>query len=270
MTEFGDLDFERPPELPEAAQSSRIGWWILLAVLLVGAGVAAYFFLWLPRQAPPVPSPPPAPATETPAPPPQVRITLPPLDVSDGLVRGLVRGLSSHPELAAWLAPANLIRTFVFVVEQVASGSNPVEQLGFLAPKQRFRAAGSGASLTIDPRSYQRYDTAAAVVASLDAAGCAQVYRTLEPMIEEAYRELDHPEGGFRDVLARALRQILLTPVIDDPVALKPKVITYQFGDPALESLAPVQKQLLGLGPRNLRLVQAKAREIAAALDITP
>ena len=34
------------------------------------------------------------------------------------------------------------------------------------------------------------------------------------------------------------------------------------------ESLGPVEKHLLRMGPRNTKLIQSKAREIAAALDL--
>ena len=49
-------------------------------------------------------------------------LDLPPLDESDGVVRGLVKELSSNPAVAAWLATNNLIRNFTVVVSNIASG----------------------------------------------------------------------------------------------------------------------------------------------------
>jgi hypothetical protein len=43
---------------------------------------------------------------------------------------------------------------------------------------------------------------------------------------------------------------------------------SYEFEDDRLESLTPAQKQLLRMGPRNVRLVQGKLLEIAHALGI--
>jgi hypothetical protein len=43
----------------------------------------------------------------------------------------------------------------------------------------------------------------------------------------------------------------------------------YAFSDPKLEALGPVEKHLLRMGPRNARLVQAKAREIEGALGLS-
>jgi hypothetical protein len=42
----------------------------------------------------------------------------------------------------------------------------------------------------------------------------------------------------------------------------------WQFADEKLESQGPVEKHLLRMGPRNTKLIQAKAREIAQALDL--
>jgi hypothetical protein len=47
-----------------------------------------------------------------------------------------------------------------------------------------------------------------------------------------------------------------------------PRVITYEFADPRLAALSPVQKQFLGMGPRNMRTVQGKIRQIAEELGM--
>ena len=44
--------------------------------------------------------------------------------------------------------------------------------------------------------------------------------------------------------------------------------VSYTYEDARLESLSAAQKQLLRMGPRNVRLVQAKLREIAPYLGI--
>jgi hypothetical protein len=60
---------------------------------------------------------------------------------------------------------------------------------------------------------------------------------------------------------------LLDTPVPSDPIAVVPgKGATYAYKDPALEALAPIQKQLLRMGPDNVRRVQARLRAIRAEL----
>ena len=100
-------------------------------------------------------------------------ITLPPLDDSDGMVRELVKQLSSHPRVAAWLATDDLIRNFTVVVVNVAEGSTPAAQLQALRPSSRFRIVGRNGNQQIDPRSYERFDALADAAASLDPAGSA-------------------------------------------------------------------------------------------------
>ena len=51
-------------------------------------------------------------------------------------------------------------------------------------------------------------------------------------------------------------------------IALKMSGIVYAYADPRLEGLSPAQKQLLRMGPENVKAIQAKLREIAAVLQI--
>jgi hypothetical protein len=56
--------------------------------------------------------------------------------------------------------------------------------------------------------------------------------------------------------------------VVEGEVRLNADRVSYRFADPALESLAAAQRQFLRMGPRNVRIVQAKLREIAGYLAI--
>ena len=239
----------------------------VIAVALM-AGLASFFFFG--RQAP-VAEPEPvaeAPPPPPPSPPPVEDIVLPSLDESDALVRNLVAALTAHPAFAAWLIPDDLVRTFVVVVENVADGNNPAEHLTPLRPTQRFSTSGETSEPNIDPASYARYNTHAEIVASIDAAGTAELYRRLHPLITEAYAELGHPDGGFDDTLLRALRNLLETPVLERDVRLVPRAAFFEFSDDELEDLLPAQKQFLGVGPRNVRAVQAKLLEIAREIGL--
>src|SRR6185295_19585601 len=131
------------------------------------------------------------------------------------LVRELAGALSKHPQLALWLAQEGLVPRFTAVVENLVGGANPRTHLGFLAPRQRFQALARAGRVTVDPKSYEGYDAFADAVASLDAAGCARVYRLLEPLFDAAYRDLGHPEGRFRVPLAAALARLAEVPVLE-------------------------------------------------------
>ena len=106
------------------------------------------------------------------------------------------------------------------------------------------------------------------MIASVDAKGAAQVVRDLHPLLETAYHKLGYPDRKFDDVAAKALQRIIDAPVKEKTPRLVPKGLVYAFADEKLESLGPVEKLLLRMGPRNTKLIQTKAREVAAALDL--
>ena len=195
-------------------------------------------------------------------------IDLPPVDQTDAIVRELVAKLSSHPTVAAWLATDQLVRNFTAVVDNISTGRSPSGHLGKVRPTGGFQVREDRGSVWIDPRSYRRYDKYADAVSALDARGTARLYATLKPRIEDSYRELGHPDGNVDAALERAVVELLKTPVVEGDVALASKSVAYEFADPRLQSLSSAQRQFLRMGPRNVRLIQAKLREIAPFLGI--
>jgi len=138
-----------------------------------------------------------------------------------------------------------------------------------LAPAGAFGVVQRSNNLYVDPRSYDRYNAQADAVASVDGAGSARVYTTLRPRIQEAYRELGVGNESFDRTLERAIRHLIETPAPSREPALEPRGIGYGFVDVKLEDLSGAQKQLLRTGPRNMRLIQDKLREIGRALGMT-
>jgi hypothetical protein len=264
-----DLELGRAvDELPPDPPKRPTGLLIAAAALIVVAAVGAYFLL---RR-----TPPPAPVAAAPAavePPPALGgtpapVVVPPLEDSDAFVRDLVKALSSHPAIAAWLTTDGLIRNFTVAVVNVAEGNTPAGDLKVLRPSGAFAVVERGEDVVIDPRSYQRYDALAAAAASVDAEGAARLFATLKPRIEEANGELGFSATPFDRTLERAIVLLLQTPVVTDPIRVEPHGIGYGFADPKLEDLAPAQKQLLRMGAKNARTVQAALRSIALALGI--
>jgi hypothetical protein len=274
MTDLSDLKLDKWQESlgPEPRRKRWI--FAIVAVVLLSLGAGVYFLVW--RRTPPVPADVRT-ATEqavAPAAPPRPLpeagevIDLPPIDQTDAIVRELVTRLSSNPTVAAWLTTDKLIRNFTVVVENISNGRTPSGQLGKVRPSGSFQVREDRAGLWIDPRSYRRYDKYADAVSGLDARGAARLYATLKPRMEDGYRDLGHPDGNFDQAIERALIELLKTPVVEGDVALASKSVAYEFADPRLQSLSSAQRQFLRMGPRNLRLIQAKLREIAPFLGI--
>jgi hypothetical protein len=49
---------------------------------------------------------------------------------------------------------------------------------------------------------------------------------------------------------------------------VQPVKMNYAFANPALEGLPRAQRQLLRMGPRNVRIIKAKIRAVAGYLGI--
>ena len=261
------------PEQPERIAPPPRRPPVLVGIIAVFLLLALAAGLWYVRRSPApqrAPAPQQKPAATTPAPQAEAgdQIPLPPLDDTDPLVRELVGRLSSHPMVARWLTTDALIQNFVVVTARIANGEIPATELKTIGPIPRFRTRTSGGMLYVDPASYQRYDGYAEAVSALDARGTARLYATLKPRISDAYKRLGHPAGDFDPVLERAIVQLLRVPVVADDIALEPRGIGYAYADQRLEGLSPGQKQLLRMGPRNVRAVQAKLRDIASYLGI--
>ena len=189
-----------------------------------------------------------------------------PLDQSDEVVRKSAGDLSSNAVLGQWLKSRDLVRRFVAAVDAIANGQSPRPQADFFVLKAAFPVLQKNGRTLLDPAGYDRYNVVADVFDSMGATACAKLYRDFQGPIEQAYRELGYPAGGFHKTLFRAILEILRTPVVDAPIVLEKRVASYVFTDPKLEELSPAQKHLLRMGPENLQLIQSKLRELALAV----
>jgi hypothetical protein len=249
-------------------------------VLTVAVGIAVFIFIRNSSKSP-APTETSSPAAATESSPPAAAparsalgrnpadVDVPALGLTDPVVRMLLKGLSSHPELATWLATDNLLRHGVAAVENIAAGRTPATHFRAVAPQGSFRVRPGGeGGMTIDPQSYARYNGLAQTIASLDAAGISTAYATLRPRMIEAYAELGHPDDNFDAVVERAIVRLLQTPLPPEGALVAPGPVMFKYVDPQYENLSAAQKQLLRMGPANARLVQRKLREIALALGI--
>ena len=231
---------------------------IALVVVILAAGAFYFSSQRKPEAAPP--APPPAPVAQQKAP----DVPLPPAADTDARVRKLLGGLSTWPQLQQWLSGPDLLNTWVLIADNLAEDASPRKALSFLKPEKKFTEKDG----SIDPKSYARYDPFTEVVASIDAKGFAAAVRELHPLLETAYHQLGYPDRSVDDLARRALQRLIDAPVVEGDIKVVPKGANFRFADEKLEALGPVEKHLLRMGPRNTKLVQAKAREIAAALDL--
>ena len=191
-----------------------------------------------------------------------------PLDESDSAVREFALALSSNPAFVKWLQSKELIRKFVAAVDNVANGISPKPHIDFFDPAGEFKVERTIEGTFIDSAGYTRYDPAVDAFHSLDATALVRLFRALKPLFQEAYRDLGYPGAEFEETMLRATLELLRAPVIEGPVRLEMKVLSYAIADETLESLSAAQKHFLRMGPRNVGLAQAKLRELAAAMGV--
>jgi hypothetical protein len=259
----------------EPDRSEGKGKWIALAVAAVVVILLGGYYLFSgkpEKEIAPLAEPPkgeaaaPAakPSTEPvkePLPPPA-----PKLAESDDWVRKKAQNLSSEPGWLQWLANQNLIRRLTAAVVNISEGKSPRKHLRFLDTSTPFAALKKEGGLYLDPQAYDRYNLIAEIFSRLDAAKTVGVYKELTPLFQEAYRELGYPQGEFQAVLIHAIKELLLTPVVEGDVRLKEAVLSYWMVDDSLEDLSEAQKHLLRTGPQNTRKIQKKLREMALLL----
>lgn len=262
---YGQSPLSTPPRPP--GDHSRLIIPLLIIAILAGAFFGVRWWLARRQAETPQQATTSAPtgteplATQPPA------VTLPPMDQMDAFLRQLLGALSARPELARWLATDDVTRRIVFTVDQIARGAAPTKENQSIAPSGSFSVTTRNGRRTIDPASYRRYDGLAATAESVDATAIARAYTTIKPRLVEAYRQMGHPEGDFDRTVELAIANLLETPVVDEPPAVvQGEGLNYRYADRKLEALQPAQRQLLRMGPENQRIVQAKLREIDAAI----
>lgn len=236
----------------------------------------------VPRPAEPVEREEPAPVVETPAPLPVERppvdtaltpapapveevVDLPSLNSSDPFVRERITGIESGEGLTDFIATEDVIRRFVVFAENVSDGSLP--QLDY--PVRRLPQAMAVRELDenlyeMQTVSYERFTPIVNALAALKPEQGMAMYRVLKPLLQEAYAEIGYPNRNFDDVVVKAIDEILNARTAEGPFQLvKPKVM-YVYANAEIESMSPVEKQLLRMGPANAQKLKATLQQYKA------
>jgi hypothetical protein len=218
--------------------------------------------------APDIPVPPkPAPVAEAPAEIEEpVAPPLPPLAASDELVREQLAAAGIGPNLAQLDGSQNLVATSAALIDGFSRGIVLRKLLPVARPSEGFTVEQRGERTFMNPASYRRYDNYAEAIATIDAGVVVDNFHRLRPLYEQAYAQLGLKPEEFDNAVIRMLDRVLATPEIEQPIELTRKSVMYRYADPQLEQLSAVQKQLLRMGPDNIRRIKAQARIIRSGL----
>jgi hypothetical protein len=251
--------------------------WVMGAgVVLILGGIGLYFLqrdngpttpaaVATPPQAEPVAEQAPAQPAAT-APTPARTLPLPPLDESDPEILGGLTELLGQQAVMQFLMPERIIRNIVVTIDNAPREQMALNQRPIKPTPDTFVTAGADETLVLSPDNYARYTPFVAAVRRIDAKTLVALYRGLQPLFQQAYEELGHPNSVFQTRLLEVIRHLLATPEPPAEIRLVQPSVVYKYADEKLEKLSSGQKLLIRMGPANAAVVKAKLREIEAAL----
>ena len=250
---------------------------IVVLLLVITGGVVLLTGIWPPEEEPPPtvtappPAPPPAPvltkiAEPAPEPPPLLpepaEEPLPRLEESDDAVRDSVGDIPLGTAGQQYLVPGNIIERSASLVYLMAQGEVPYKLLPVSRPKAAFPISDDGTQVVIDPAGFERYDALTQWLQSLDLESLLSSLKWFMPLFREAWSYYGEDPAAFDTAVVMALDLVIATPEVDlSEARLIRKEAIWIFQDPAIEGLAPIQKQVLRMGPENAEIVKAKASE---------
>jgi len=253
---------------------------VLVLVLFIAGGVVLLTGVWPPEEestAPPVttalPAPPPVPViteleepavdpTPPPPPPAPVEEPLPRLEESDDAVRDAVGDIPLGTAGQQYLVPGNIIERSASLIYLMAQGDVPYRLLPVSRPKAAFPISDDGTQVVTDPAGFERYDALTQWLQSLDLESLLSSLEWFIPLFREAWSYYGEDPAAFDIAVVMTLDSVIATPEVDlSEARLIRKEAVWIFEDPAVEGLAPIQKQVLRMGPENAEIVKAKATE---------
>jgi len=245
------------------------------AGILLVIGGAGFYLMRDEAPAPEAVVETPQPVADTPAPlptrtvetpPPARTLPLPPLDESDPEVIGGLTELLGQDAVMRHLMPERLVRNIVVTLDNIPRQKMALNQRPALPTPGEFVTAGEENAVVLAPANYARYEPFVAVVSKVDAKTLVSFYRGLEPLFQEAYEDLGHPNQSFNARLNEVIEHLLQTPTPRGEIALVQPSVLYKYADERLENLSAGQKLMIRMGVNNATVIKGKLREIQAEL----
>ena len=193
-------------------------------------------------------------------------VVLPLLDESDQVALASTQQLLEVPQYESFFIKQEMIRDFVVFVDNFSRGDLVTNFSPLARPTEPFSVIKIDNKIFLDTKGYNRYDIYADIIDAIDIDAAVQQYRHLQPLIDEAFEEIAHPNYRFIDKLYETIDLILDTPVIRKPIELITPSVMYKFADENLENRPAAQKLLIRMGPDNLLKIKEKLKQARARL----
>jgi hypothetical protein len=241
-----------------------------IAVAVVAAGGAIYYFEFMKKPASPA-APPVTQAPAEAAPEPEKEHhpiasapnkPLPKLNESDPEIAAALGEVFGKGPIDQMLVPEMVIRHIVVTVDnlprnKVAEQMRPLKPIG-----GETVVVASGDSTLLSADNAARYAAVMKLVQGADIKQLGSLYIRYYPLFQQSYEDLGYPGQYFNDRLVEVIDHLLQTPEIRGPIALKQGKVFYEYADPALEARSAGQKMLLRMGPENEAIIKGKLKEL--------
>ena len=197
---------------------------------------------------------------------PAPKTVLPNLNESDSFFRNRMEIMSSNTDLVRWLSVDDLLRRAASYLDGLSRGVILSKIFPLTQPNGSFTTHMDGETIWLNAGNYERYDITIEAIASIKMEALAQLFHIARPLIETSFAEMGYNERQMEGIILQAIERVLSTPIIIEPIELTRESVLYQFADPELEALMPLQKQVLRTGPENTQKLQQQALALKNAL----
>ncbi len=251
---------------------------IVVLLLVISGGVVLLTGIWPSEEkpAPVITAPPPEPLSapvvaeieesipQPPPPPPApVEEPLPRLEESDDAVRDALGDIPLGTAGQQYLMPGNIIERSASLIYLMAQGDVPYKLLPVSRPKAAFPISDDGTQVVTDPAGFERYAALTQWLESLELEPLLSSLEWFIPLFREAWSYYGEDRTAFDMAVVMTLDLVIATPEVDlSEARLIRKEAVWIFEDPAIEGLAPMQKQVLRMGPENAKILKAKAAQM--------
>lgn len=192
---------------------------------------------------------------------------LPPLNDSDSFVLEGLQAIQNSVAIVPLLANEQFVRKFVVFVENVSREGFPQTELPYRPLEQEMPVTNIDDNLFLmAPAAHARFDQVVDTFIAMDTEQILILYRTLSPLLQQAYAEIGFRDENFDDTLRRALMEVVNATPPEGPFQLVKPSVMYLYADSSIENLSEVNKQLIRLGPENTAKLQDKLRQFLRQL----
>ena len=188
------------------------------------------------------------------------------LDISDQVVKAAVVSAVKSDTIRSLLVDDALLERFVINVSELANQGVTLKDSLLIPPSSKFKLYQQAGRWWIDDSSYQRYSPYLDALESLDVAELVEVYESYKPQLIQMYSEISRPNENLDASLLDAIDILLATPEPQLPLEVVVETVMYRFADSDIEALSSAQKQMIRLGPDNMRRFKTLLSDIKVEL----